>query len=136
MTKTIVVYAEPKGQPRVRPTSRGGKLGVFMPKTADAFRDAIIREWLIAANRVKFSGPVEVKVKAYFMPPKSKKRAAWTHHTAKPDGDNVLKAILDALTHAGVWDDDAGVYSMSIEKFYAAEAAFTHISITGETVPL
>lgn len=30
------------------------------------------------------------------------------------DIDNVLKALLDSLTHAGVWEDDSQIKSLSI----------------------
>lgn len=32
------------------------------------------------------------------------------------DIDNILKAPLDALTHAGLWDDDSQVEALSIRK--------------------
>lgn len=53
---------------------------------------------------------------AYFTPPASyskKRRAALlgTQHRAKPDRDNIDKAILDAL-----FADDAGIAKGSIEK--------------------
>lgn len=34
----------------------------------------------------------------------------------RQDVDNVLKCLLDALTHASVYDDDSLIYSLSIEK--------------------
>lgn len=37
-------------------------------------------------------------------------------HTKKPDADNVLKAVLDALNGLA-WVDDAQVFSATVRKF-------------------
>jgi Holliday junction resolvase RusA-like endonuclease len=47
--------------------------------------------------------------------------ADYIPHTVKPDTDNLLKAVMDAMTEAGVWTDDALVYSTKSEKWYASE---------------
>ncbi len=49
-----------------------------------------------------FSRPVSVQIAAH--PPDARRR----------DLDNVLKAVLDAITHAGVWDDDRRVDDLHI----------------------
>jgi Holliday junction resolvase RusA-like endonuclease len=41
-------------------------------------------------------------------------------HTKKPDVDNLLKAVMDSMTAAGVWKDDALVYTTEAGKWYAA----------------
>lgn len=50
------------------------------------------------------SAPVEVSILAYY--PDKRRR----------DIDNVLKAPLDALTHAGIWEDDSQIEALSIRK--------------------
>ena len=55
----------------------------------------------------------------FFMPRgKTVKRA---HHTVKPDVDKLERAVLDAMTIAGVWSDDAQVISGPRGKRYADE---------------
>ena len=46
-------------------------------------------------------------------------------HTQKPDADNVAKAVMDGLTAAGVWPDDAVVWSLEIRKVWAVQGYCT-----------
>lgn len=50
---------------------------------------------------------------------------------AKPDGDNVLKAVADALTDGGVLLDDKVIARAVVESFVAAvgEAPFTRVML-------
>jgi Holliday junction resolvase RusA-like endonuclease len=41
---------------------------------------------------------------------------AWLPDLRRRDIDNLLKAPLDALTHAGLWDDDSQVMALAIRK--------------------
>lgn len=50
------------------------------------------------------NSPVIVSIQAFY--PDARRR----------DIDNILKAPLDALTHAGMWDDDSQVEELSIRK--------------------
>jgi len=51
-------------------------------------------------------------------------------HTSKPDRDNLDKAILDALTNAGIWKDDAQVCAGIITKSYVQFIAGANVTIT------
>lgn len=84
------------------------------------------------------TGPVEVRIRSYFELAKSHHRAtpvarAW--RTSKPDGDNVEKAVLDALNELA-FADDACVARMTWEKFTGAqdEAPRIEIEIVAITV--
>jgi crossover junction endodeoxyribonuclease RusA len=46
---------------------------------------------------------------------------AWRPDNRKRDLDNLLKAALDSLTHAGVWEDDSQIADLRI--FWAADIA-------------
>ena len=60
---------------------------------------------VLLAKLVRFGAePVVVRIQAWF--PDARRR----------DIDNVLKAPLDALTHAGLWDDDSQIVALSIER--------------------
>ncbi len=67
-------------------------------------------------------GPVSVEVVCTFACPVSwskKKRAAMIHrpHTQKPDGDNLLKAVKDALNRIA-WADDGQVFDARVCKVW------------------
>lgn len=51
-------------------------------------------------------------------------------HTAKPDADNLAKAVLDAMTRAGAWKDDSQVSSLRVMKYYGTAGERTGVMIT------
>ena len=89
---------------------------------AKAEQAAIKAAFMAATGKWKtIAGPVQLSVYCRFEMPKSwskKKRSGLVGdlHDSKPDGDNVLKAIKDALTDCGVWNDDAQVALAFISK--------------------
>src|SRR5215510_7883512 len=64
------------------------------------------------------STPQKVVIKAYFSipaswPEKKKKAMSWAPHRSKPDADNIIKAVLDAL-----WKQDSCVSFVSCLKLW------------------
>ena len=43
----------------------------------------------------------------------------------KPDWDNLAKTLQDVLTRLRFWEDDAQVYSASVEKWWGEEPQIT-----------
>lgn len=92
-----------------------------------------VREWmtevaLVARLQVNsldhYAGeegePIGIMVDVYLPWQKAtpKKVAATTGaHTQKPDADNLLKPIMDALSEAGVWQDDNQVDRIFLQKW-------------------
>lgn len=101
----------PKARPFVRKDGR-----VFTPKKTAVFETAVRMRAMAAMKGHKIiTGGVKLLVMAYFPIPQSwslTKRAMATagklRHTKRPDTDNVLKAIKDALNGI-VYVDDAQV---------------------------
>ena len=59
----------------------------------------------LAAARVRqLTGPLHIEIEVY--PPDRRRR----------DIDNVQKALLDALQHGGLYDDDSQIVKLDIEK--------------------
>lgn len=123
----FTAYGTPKGQPRPKATIRGKHAGVYDPGTAndwkESVRSAAMRAWL----GKKFTGPVCLWIKCCMPRPKNHVRAngdlkdwapKWVD--SKPDFDNLGKAIADALTSVGIWNDDAQVARCITEKVYAS----------------
>ena len=117
--KTITVYGEPKAQPRPRATARGGFARVYNPSTADEWKQAIVDA---ARNQGEpFLGPVSLEIRFDMPRPKSMRGTEQKPHTVKPDIDNMVKAVMDALTTAIWWIDDSQVWRLSTSKQYAAK---------------
>ena len=123
---------EPIGKGRPRVTARGGKFAhAYTPKRTKDFEDAIRFEFN-ASNCEKMPVydkdiPLQAEMTFAFGVPKSytkKKREACLKgnvmHTKKPDTDNVVKSVLDALTDAA-FVDDSQIVKVTAEKIYAEE---------------
>lgn len=113
---------KPKGQPRGRATIRGRHAGIYDPGTADGWKSIVA----FAGEPHRPSQPIEgpVSVAIDLLMPRPSRLMGKRHPdgevwcTTKPDIDNAEKAILDALTNAGWWRDDAQVVELSSSKAY------------------
>lgn len=131
---TFQVLGIPKGQPRVKAFKRGAHAGVYDPGTADEWKLYVRAGFIKAFAEINepvvppFSGPVAVTLNFYLPRPKAHFRAngdlkptAPIYHTGRPDLDNLVKAVLDALTNAGAWADDGIVALVSAGKGYGVQ---------------
>lgn len=116
-----IVSGIPKGQPRPRAFAVGGKARVYDPGTAENWKSQIalaFRDY----NEQPIEGPVAMAVSFYMPRPKRLMRIkdpdCIIPHTSKPDIDNLLKAVMDALTTIGVWRDDTQVVELTTWKYY------------------
>lgn len=119
---SIEVKGDPKGQPRPRAFSRNGKARIFDCGSAESWKSLIA---LAARDHLPASPlacPVRVDVEFHFRRPlrlmKKKSPPDFLPHTAKPDRDNLDKALLDTLTQIGFFQDDALVVEGTIRKRY------------------
>lgn len=128
--KSVSFFVEgtPKGQPRVKAFSRGGRAGVYTPDTADGWKSCVRAAWL-RTDRQRFPGAVSLIIHFYFQRPAShfgagKNKAvlnsrAPLHHKQPCDIDNAVKGVMDVLTRCGAWIDDCHVVSLHSSKQWA-----------------
>ena len=128
----LVIQGEPvaKGRPRVC------KWGTYTPEKTVNY-ETLIQEMFMIGGCKKLNGALRLAVYAYFSIPKSasKKHRVdminWNiRPTKKPDLDNILKIVGDALNKIA-YDDDSQIVSATIKKFYAEEP---HLKIIIEEV--
>ena len=139
----------PVAQPRIKARAFGGRAQIYTPSTIKtpeggkrphpihAFKATVK---MVASERytdAPLRGPVRVDIICVFPRQaekiwKSKPMPRYPH-TAKPDRDNLDKAVLDALKGI-VLSDDAQVCDGRIQKFYAAGDEQPHVDITIEAV--
>lgn len=98
----VWIDTPPKGQPRPRVFQRGGKAMTFTPPVAAEWKKEIREKFEIALAGRNVAGPV--KVWCLF---------AVKNPLARPDGDNIEKAVLDSLID---FFDDAKVVFSQWEK--------------------
>lgn len=67
------------------------------------YRVLAVQEALVA-RPVRFQGHIRVSIDA------------WVPDARRRDCDNMLKAPLDALAHAGVYDDDSQIIDLRIRR--------------------
>jgi Holliday junction resolvase RusA-like endonuclease len=117
---------EPKGQPRPRAFSRGGKAAVFDPATAEGWKACVATACKPLEGRgidsalmlsLVFHMP---RPKAHFGKLGLLDRWFGTLFTRKPDADNLAKAVMDAMTAIGVWRDDDQVTDLIVRKRFTA----------------
>ena len=85
-----------------RHAARGGTAMVYISKEGQAYRTAV--QGLVATKRKLHTGRLRVEIEAW--PPDKRKR----------DLDNILKSLLDALTYAGIWEDDSQIDDLRVYR--------------------
>ncbi len=127
------------GEPHTKLRARHGKGFTFQPKAnltnEDTVRTYALREMREAGQEAPHEGPLTMVVNFWFQPPKSWPRwktdlvdESRIAHTAKPDIDNLLKLVKDALNTI-VWLDDAQVVRVYASKHYSMAMPCTRVTI-------
>ena len=123
MKFTIHATPKPKGRPRV---TRSGH--AFTPKATREYEKLIVSEWSIQHGKATpIENPIAVRVMFYMPIPKATSNKARERMAAglevpakKPDIDNLLKAVLDAL-NGKAYHDDKQIVEISAKKLYSNE---------------
>lgn len=129
MTVSFFITGKPVGKGR----PRFGNGRTYTPK-ATADYEKLVRQCYLDAGGRKLSGYVAFEFRALYPIPKSKDRRYVTKKDrelmragrilpdAKPDGDNIEKIILDALTGIAFDDDKQVVRCFGWSKMYSDQA--------------
>lgn len=129
------VDGEPQGEPRPRATAFRGHVRVYTTK--NPWRDAVARRALEMHSGPPLEGAVGVRIVCYFRRPQRLLRKKDSPdpilHTAKPDGDNVAKAALDAMSGI-LYRDDRQVAAMTVRKYYAPKPGEPGIDDPGAAI--
>lgn len=128
----LSVPGQPQGKGRARFAKKGKFVRVFTPEKTVAYEGLIaLAGEKVMDGRPLMSGPLALTVRAIFAQPKgwSKKRClaallAPEWHIAKPDADNVLKAVGDGLNGI-VWKDDNQLARCTVTKAYGETPGLT-----------
>lgn len=130
------VYGNPQGKGRARTVRNKytGKVHSFTPEKTQNYEDLIRWAYRDAGGKYFGEQPLRIDIAAYFPIPqsfsKTKRKQAFIgvlKPTKKPDCDNIIKVVLDALNGVA-YHDDKQVTGVSCIKFYA-ETGFLSIQI-------
>lgn len=116
---SVVLAMEPVAASR----PRVGRWGTFYAEPYKSFL-AAAPEALHALELPMLDGPLAVQLEVVCTKPKTSKL-----DLPRQDVDNFAKSILDALTKAGAWLDDAQVARLSVEKRFALKGEVAHTRI-------
>ena len=118
----LIIPGEPvaKGRPRVTKTGIA-----YTPAKTQGYENLVKMCYMEQSNKVKLEGQLTAHVAAYFQISKSaskKKAKQMEKHeirpAKRPDIDNIIKAIFDALNKLA-YDDDSQIVSLRVDKFYS-----------------
>jgi len=127
---TFSVSGEPKAQPRPRAYSLNGKARMYNPNSANEWKKLIgFTGAHVHGHRDPLNEPLRVDCIFLFPRPQriqAKVYDRWLYgdrefpHCGRPDLDNLLKAVLDALVDSPVISEDKVVIESSCRKYYHA----------------
>lgn len=110
---------------------------VEMSKALPAWRAAVTTAARAAHQGPPLDGPLAVWIAFYLPRPKSVPARRRPYPTVTPDLDKLARAVLDGITDARTWTDDARVVDLTLTKRYQDPAAEpgAHVRITSKEVP-
>lgn len=135
---TLTIPGPPQGQGRARiGRGAGGRPMAFTDPKTRSYSQQVQGEWIAAGRPVLEVGPYDLIVQAGWVRPGSHFRADGVSLSAagrrapfpgKPDLDNVVKGVLDALVAVGAVPDDRHLVSLTAAKWWARTAEVTVVA--------
>jgi len=103
----------------------GGKPRMYQSKEGKAIEADFLSLFLPYQPDVPLAGPLRLRIH-YCLPllkteKKAIKERTWTCHDRKPDADNLVKMMQDALGRLNFWQDDSRVVHLHFKKNRSAQ---------------
>lgn len=125
-TIDLVIEGEPVGKGRPRVTGIGKFAHAYTPAKTKNYEKLIQNKYFENYTyQDTLQGAIKAEVIAYFPIPESlskKKKELllnnYEKHTKKPDIDNVVKSVFDALNNVA-FTDDSNIISLKAKKLYS-----------------
>jgi crossover junction endodeoxyribonuclease RusA len=95
----------------------GGHVSVYIDRPGKAYRQLVIAEWLNQAGKLTFDGRLALRIEAVY--PDNIRR----------DLDNLCKAVLDSLAHAGAFRDDSQIRLLIVEQETVQAPGWINVTI-------
>lgn len=127
MKVKFTILGEPAGKGRPRFRSVGPYVKTYTPEKTVNYETLVQLEYEQQCKNHRFPDktPLDLRISAYYSIPKSaskKKRMLMMCHAIrpmkKPDNDNVVKMIQDALNSVA-YHDDVQIVDCQLRKFYS-----------------
>lgn len=122
----FIVEGKPQGKARARTfyNARAGKMQSITPEQTKSYEDLIRWKYKAAGGQYMGEKVLQVDIKAFYPIPKAFNKAkqgealeGQIRPTTKPDCDNIIKVVLDALNGVAYYDDKQ-VVCVSCNKYY------------------
>lgn len=109
------IYGNPVAQGRPRAFRRGNYVGMYDPEKSKSWKNDV--KWQAIQQKPQLlEGAVKMNLKFILERPKSLAKSV-IYHVKRPDLDNLVKAIKDALR--GIcYKDDSQIVELAAEKIY------------------
>lgn len=123
------------GDPVAKARPRVGKYGTFTPQKTKNYETLVKELYFTKYGQTLMEGELKIDLKAFFSIPKStskKKRAEMQdgriRPTKKPDIDNIIKSVTDALNGVAYVDDSQVVEIVAHKHYSDVPRVEIHIS--------
>jgi hypothetical protein len=123
----FTVLGEPAGKGRPRFSNAGQYVKAYTPEKTVSYENLVKLEYRRQCDDYRFEDgvPLDLRIIAYYSIPKStskKKKALMEQYKIrpmkKPDNDNIVKIIQDALNLVA-YHDDVQIVDCQLRKFYS-----------------
>lgn len=137
----LVIYGDPMGKQRPRVSMYNGIVRTYTPEKTTNYENLIKHEYTSKYDRQVFihGEPISAKVIAYFglnngdfgkkgLNKSGREKISGVFATIKPDIDNCLKCVFDALNTI-CYPDDNQIVQVSASKCYTLETPRVEITL-------